>query len=169
MEVSLTPGALQSVERLTASHAGLVEALGVERWKVKTQTVIRAPYVAWRLTLALLINEAFRRDGKRRDVPRPTGTAIKRIARELNAVDRHPAMRGLAVIGWQAITFPVWWGAAGYFPAPMPSLQFVVLKPEWTIENGKKITTWSPTEGVAPEGDRLLMEETHLSVVRASG
>ena len=92
--------------------------------------------------------------------------AIKNIAREENAVLRHPGMRGLAMRGHQAGWFPAWAHPeqVEYSPLPVPGWRFVILGPMWIEDRYGIFTVWSEA-GLKPTEHRLLDESVHLAAM----
>lgn len=128
---------------------------------------VEAPYAVWKYVQGLLNNQIFGpRGGKKTE---KGFTAMRRITRELNYVEFHPALSGTAMFGWHGDRFPVWQQDADdrgriWTPYPTPGHDFRILEPVWEHPEGEqKLTRWLPkTSGPG----RLCLEETHLRLQR---
>lgn len=90
---------------------------------------------------------------------------MRRIATAQNIVLRHPAMKGLAMLGTHAGWFPVWVDGFGN-RTPIPNGgKFVVLGAR-TVEGQRKmpITVWVEG-GIAPLDHWLAQEESHTALL----
>lgn len=133
----------------------------------KNTVDIDAAAVAWKHVQGLLYKSTF---GPRGGVKRQNDfVALRRITRELNYLESHPAMHGLAMLEWQPDIFPVWKQEPDeqgriYTPYPRPGHQFVILAPEWEKVPGEPRTTRWLERKSAP--GRLGDEAVHLRLQR---
>ena len=169
MWVRLTERRLEAIECRVPEF--LWDELTVERVQIaKTVADVRAPAIAWKLISEILLRDIYNRAGQRRTaLPRFMTHATQVIVRALNANERHPALRGVGMVGYQAEAFPVWRQPVDdrerlftIFPA---AGEFLVLKPIWQTVNGQRTTVWGPG-GSSPGEDRLAEEGTHLRISR---
>lgn len=137
----------------------------------KTFVIIDAAYAAWLSAYDALYAWNYGPRGGRTQGNAARFSAMRRITKELNYVDTHPAFQGLAMFGLVTETFPAWKidtepGRFLYSPYPQPGHQFVILTPTW--QNRKwgdrpQLTWW--TEQPSGVG-RLAQEQLHLSLWR---
>lgn len=169
MWVRLTQRRLEAIE----SHvpASLWDELCVEQREISRTVIdVRAPAIAWEFVKQILLDDVYNRLGQRRvALPRFMAQTAQVVTQALNAAERHPALRQVGMVGFQAEAFPVWTQPLDarervftIFPA---AGNFQVLKPVWSIINGQRTTTWN-VNGNSPDGDRLGEESTHLNVLR---
>jgi hypothetical protein len=128
---------------------------------------VEAPYVAWKHVHGLLYRRTFTRRGGIQS--QTMFTTLKRVTKELNYIETHPALMGLAMFEWQPDIFPVWKMDTDhlgriYSPAPLPGHQFVILAPIWERPEGEpRLTRWLERPS-APGW--LCVEDTHLRLMR---
>jgi hypothetical protein len=129
---------------------------------------VEAPYVVWKHVHGLLYKEAFKPRGTYRYGGSSTLTSLKRVTKEMNYIETHPALSRYAMIEWQPDVLPVWkvtpdnFGRE-YSPMPHPGHEFVVLTPMWERTAGQRVTRWVERES-GP--GRLGTEELHLRLQR---
>lgn len=135
-------------------------------WR-NTVVDIDAAAVAWRHVQEHLYRSTF---GPRGGIKRQGDfVALRRITRELNYLESHPAMFGLAMLEWQPDVMPAWKQEPDdmgriYTPYPRPGHQFVILAPEWEKRRGEPRTTRWLERKSAP--GRLGDEAIHLRLQR---
>lgn len=142
-------------------HPELEELLEVERRDAGTFVWIRAPFAAWENVQETLFSLTFTpRGGREQDVPGYFFRALRAITTSLNVYERHPALKGLAMLGHHAETFPVWvTGEQIWSPRPVDG-EFVVLRPHFLTEAGRAITKWDG-DGIGRRVDWLHDEALH--------
>jgi len=139
---------------------------------------VEAHYVTWEIAKQrMLFTYLSRRHARKSDTPQPAMAALKGIAREQNAILRHPAMRKKGMAGEQNGWFPAWElpeadfsVPGGRYYSPMPPLEighnawrYVVLGPVWHDDRHGRYTTWSE-KGLYPARHWLAEEGTHTSL-----
>lgn len=131
-----------------------------------TQVTICAPYVAWqqindRLVAAYLTPSV----GAKRSVQKQVMRMLHRVATSQNRVLRHPALKGLAMLGTHGGWFPVWIADDGR-RSPMPNGgRFVVLGPRLVdSDRATPYTVWVE-DGIVPADHWLAQEETHTALL----
>lgn len=132
----------------------------------RTQVTICAPYLAWqqindRLVAAYVTPTV----GTKRSAQKQVMRMLHRIATAQNRVLRHPAFKGLAMLGTHGGWFPAWIDAHGW-ASPMPnSGRFVVLGPR-LVDGGRATpyTVWVE-DGIVPADHWLAQEETHTALL----
>lgn len=131
---------------------------------------IEAPYAAWWFIQQRLSARVFGpRGGRSNNVPGSWFVALRSITRELNTIDKHPALKGKGMLGWHGVKIPAWiTGPETYTPYPQLDKPFVRLEPEWlSTFNGQKYTMWSPRSG---DGAEVASHESvHLLLWRHPG
>lgn len=144
--------------------------LCTETVAAQTRFDVRAPAIAWLFAREVLAETIFNHRGNRRTgTPRSLFGLMTDVTTWLNELERHPAMRGLAMLGQHAQWFPVWsqWEDDRqriFSPYPNPG-KFTILTPTWASYQQRQVTTWGLDGVLPPSGDRLASEDTHLSVV----
>ena len=132
----------------------------------KTQVEIRAPYIAWQIINDRLVQEYSSRSvGSNRPVQKQIMRMLHRIATSQNRVMRHPALKGLAMLGTHGGWFPVWIDAQGWrSPVPTDGV-FTVLGPR-LVDSGRApcYTVWTE-DGSVPTDDWLAQEQTHTALL----
>lgn len=107
-------------------------------------------------------------DTLRRGLSSSVSGAFKDLSHAIGTYSRHPAWRGVGLLGHHPEVFPAWWTADGYSPRPLTNGRFVILAPVWHCDPAyptERFTLWSePTPDAAPEG-RLLNAEIHEAFV----
>lgn len=92
--------------------------------------------------------------------------ALRDLVAAINEEARHPALRGVGMVGHHARCFPVWdLGDGSWSPSPLHS-KFEVLRPDWRIDDehpSTKFTIWT-SDGFACES-RLFDEALHWRFV----
>lgn len=171
MWVRLTYRQYRMALRVTALDEGMHNALTESTHVNKgTATEVEAPYAAWRYTAMLLRDVAFGPRGGRLSTAGVEFNALKAITKELNFIDKHPALTRAALFGEHPLIIPVWKITPTerdprlYSPYPMPGREFVVLTPWIQRESGRARLTWW-VEKPSGEG-RLAHEELHLPLWR---
>lgn len=130
---------------------------------------VRAPFAAWELVAEVCEQRVFTPKGARRGGVRFLGAALRTVAREMNAVLKHPALRAVAMIGHHAVVIPAWRQDPRddfdrvWWPSPIIGAEFVVLRPTWHDEGGRRLTTWG-RDGIGSRNDWLNDEASHLAV-----
>ena len=125
---------------------------------------IDAPYACWVFLQQRLIGHVFSARGGRRKVPSPPAVTLRRVTTALNFMDRHPALKGVGMVEWQALRIPAWEIDGRLSLYPQRGHRFVILTPEWlTARNGTKVTTWIQSDGDPVE------ERAHLLLWRHPG
>jgi hypothetical protein len=168
MWVRLTLTGMKMCRRLVMLDDEMLAALDRNVTPHKERGVdVDAPYVVWKHIYYLLHRQTFGpRGGKKSETSFNT---LQRITRELNYMEHHPALYGVAMVEWQNDLLPVWKitpDAEGrsYTLVPTPGNQFVILQPVWD-RNPQigKVTRWMER----PSGPGVLCrEETHLRLQR---
>lgn len=171
MRVRLTRNRLHRLIDIVPSN--VAEELQIEHEYHGTYEVtVRAAYIAWEMAQQALVDELFNpRGGVRKDANRSLVGALRAITRSKNAYDRHPALRGAAVLGHPTpVTFPVWElpepepNGMIYSPIPTVGCRFLVLRPHLLTEPGRRVTVWDE-QGIAPSHDRLADEQVHQAFI----
>jgi hypothetical protein len=165
MRVRLTGPHFVHLERQIGSSGLLHEAFTRDREFVPgTKGVdIVAPYIAWEILMDRLMDTFMTgRRARRSDLPSSGMRLISRIAKAKNAVDRHPALKRVGMLGMQGGWFPLWRSPDGVLsPRPVEGWQFVVLGAHWQDRNGvTPVTTWEEY-GVYPKNHWLADEAAH--------
>lgn len=136
------------------------------------RVTVDAAYVAWTRVRDGLAARAFTRAGTHNgEVPRMVARALGDVVRAMNALDAHPALRGLSMIGFQPGRFPVWQinpslDTRGriWTPEPQPGRLFAVLEPfHHEGAGGSRFTTWMTGLGLMTQ--RLDDERLHLALL----
>ncbi len=166
MIIALGKAQARAVER-AVDNLGLgaffIEGPPIERNLIAK--TYEAPYVGWERVKNELLPQALTITGGRRaGSPAALRGAIQKIGSAQAAVVRHPAMRGLSMLGHQGGWFPAFRTAAGWSPMPQPGSVFAVLGPVWTTiwTEKQRLTVWT-TEGNWPRGHWLSTEAPHLA------
>jgi len=130
---------------------------------------VEAPYAAWWYAQQRLMSRVFGpRGGRAGGVPAKDFVALRAITRELNIIDKHPALVGKQVVGWYGVSIPAWKREnRTYSPYPQPGRPFAVLRPDWYLgSNGIKLTRWVETSDAV---GRMADESVHLALWRHPG
>ena len=171
MIVTLTPRQIKVIRPVLGEDL-ICRMFGREQTVSRTgssYTEVTLPYIGWQIIQDRMIDTYLTRHrGRRNDAPKPALAAMTRIARELNAVVRHPAMKRVAMLGVQGGWFPVWETAEGY--SPMPGIgRFVVVGPRLMHAlRGTAFTVWTP-EGLYPATHWLADERSHTELLTKHG
>lgn len=135
-------------------------------------TDITAPFIGWQIVKQRLIDTHLSPTlGRQAHTPDSAMRTLKRISAAQNTMMRHPAMKGIAMLGVQAGWFPVWVedGIEGFSPVPTPNGRFVVIGPIWRqADRAAPITTWGE-RGVVPHWHWLASEDAHSSLLCEQG
>lgn len=171
MIVRLTPHGHKVVLRTVVMDEGMHDELQADVTTVGAVVEIQAAYAAWRYVYLRLYDKTFGPRGGKQGATRVEFTALRRITKELNYVDKHPALQGLAMIGLHADLFPVWEiepserDPRKYSPYPIPGHQFVVLSPVWYDgQHQTRVTRWVDN---VDSPSRLADEHLHLKLWRS--
>lgn len=152
---------------LCAKDEAIRNALTEEVISTTGTRLVNAPYAAWKFAYRQLYDVNFGPRGARRVYGKTAVyTALKRITKEINYYDTHPAMYGCGMFGIETEIFPAWKiGEKRYSPYPQPGHEFVVLVPKCQDNPnlGPKLTWW--VESPTAEG-RLSRESEHLPLWR---
>lgn len=93
--------------------------------------------------------------------------ALQDLVKAANEEARHPALRGVGMVGHETRVFHAWnVGVDLWSPFPIKGERFEILKPYWAVNEeypSEKFTLWSP-EGYAPPS-RLDDEALHWRFV----
>lgn len=132
----------------------------------KSQVTVCAPYLAWQTISDRLVSEHLTRSvGSKRSVQKQVMRMLHRIATAQNRIVRHPAVKGLAMLGAQGGWFPVWIDANGY-RSPMPNGgRFTVLGPRLHDTGRAACYTVWVEDGWWPADHWLAQEETHTALL----
>lgn len=132
----------------------------------KTGLSVVAPYVAWERAMVMLNDQFWTHRPRTADpVPHHVRVMMRRIATAQNAVIRHPALKGLAMLGVHTGWFPVWIDENGY-RSPLPGAgRFTVLGAR-VVEGQRKtaFTVWVE-DGWWPADHWLAQQETHTALL----
>ena len=171
MIVRLTNGQVPLVE---SAFAGDFDDLAHFRSDVRQATMkqveIDAPYPTWDFVLRALVSSTVSPAGRKVvGAPVRSVNAIKAVRSAMGAYERHPALRGLGMVGWH---FGIIYGwaqerdAFGRLVSPMPNGgEFVELMPEHQGYDRFKVTVWSRSAQERVE-ERLAAERSHLRFQR---
>lgn len=177
MWIRLTKRGHHAVLRVIGSDDGMLEAFTNYVIPNGNRVDVQAPYAAWHFAQRQLYHTVFGpRGGRRARLSTTYHNAIKTITQEINMVDKHPALRNIAMLGWQTDVIPAWEldnfeermhtdaDARKYTPYPQPNKRFVLLSPVWEkIQGGTQVTRWVTN---IPGYGSLADEETHLVLWR---
>lgn len=175
MFVHLNDTQLDALDQVTAGDDPLVEALHFNRQQRSPHTwAIEAPYVGWDLVRRELFDRCYTSTGAVvRRQSRSYLTLMRRVVQAMNAVDRHPALRGAGLPGHgPAAMYPAWrrdevdqFGRL-WSPLPIVGNEFVLLAPQRDQVSGIAVTLWAPdAEGLARDW-HLADETVHLRLFR---
>lgn len=132
----------------------------------KTGLSVVAPYIAWERAQAMLLDTFWtHRPRGSEQPPHHVRVMMRRIATAQNTVLRHPAIKGLAMLGINAGWFPAWVDDEGR-RSPMPNGGRFVLLGARIIEGQRKtaFTVWVE-DGIAPVDHWLAQEEIHTALL----
>lgn len=114
------------------------------------------PAIAWRTIRDELARWAYGpqmtggRNAKNK-LPGSFYTAIQRISDAIGAMEAHPALRGMGMMGHHAQRIPVWnkypWDGhivIGWSPYPVEAAYMQVLVPRFLGDRGRNLTRWFP-------------------------
>lgn len=136
-----------------------------------------APYIALVFARQAMIDECYTsRNTMRRGLSKSHFLALKDVTTATNVYARHPALRGVGMVGHHTEILHVWEACSPldgrvFNPFPDPLERFVVLRPVWHIDElnaGMKITLWS-ADGPAPSDDRLADVQLHYRLLVGVG
>lgn len=166
MNVHLTVTHHRTLLRVTAGTTLADVFTRDVRPSTKTGISVAAPYVAWELAVRQLM-EVFwtHRPPDVNHVPKHVRIMLRRIAAAQNAFIRHPALKGVAMLGVHSGWFPVWIDDEGR-RSPTPTDGRFALLGARTIEGQRKtaFTVW--VEGGAVQADHwLAQEQTHTALL----
>lgn len=169
MIVNVTPRQFQYIEAL-AGDGVLADTFRRDHQRTGKGTWfdVTAPYLAWEI-IARRLEAAYLAPslGRTPKTPDAALRLIAHIAKAQNTMQRHPAMRGAAMIGIQAGWFPVWIHSTGIVsPMPLPGATFTVIGPKWSMnDRGMRVTRWDPS-GMWPRSHWLASEDAHTRLLR---
>lgn len=173
MKIQFTAQQFIAVSKVATSVPLLAEWVTPERVIPvgRTASIVEAPYVAWLQLRDILLGQLHKPSGARvRSVPRSQGKATQKIVAAINAADRHPALRDVAMASLEADSFPVWELAKPdergrvWSMYPTPGAHFAVLVPHWDWSSG--LTYWRPNIwAVDRPANPLYDERTHLQLI----
>mgnify|MGYP000611959202 CR=1 FL=1 len=135
---------------------------------------IEAPYVAWDLVRRDVFDLCYTQTGAvRKRQSQSYGTLLRRVVQAMNAVDRHPALRGVALPGHgPAAMYPAWRRDIGdqfgriWSALPIIGNEFALLAPQRHEVGGVAVTLWAPdAEGLGRDW-YLADEAVHLRLFR---
>lgn len=142
------------------------------------------PYIVWVAVFKELYARAYmKREWRGGHLPARVVNTIKALAGALNAWERHPALRNIAVLNYQSgPQLPAWPMPFGYAwastntarpwitdwaPFPIEGVTPVVLRPDWFTQRQGRMTRWLPVEGLAADHHRIAGEDA-LRVLAAT-
>lgn len=123
---------------------------------------VRMPFTAWLMVQNLLVDHTFNRKGQlSRSVATSQFTALRNVARGVNAYKRHPAWRGVGMQDYQTEILYGWATDNVLLPRPLSNSMFVALVPRWYEEPIGPVTLWRPEAESILVDDRLFDESLH--------
>lgn len=172
MDVVLMARQVMAIDRVVRDPA-LLREMQIHRDPYgRAGSIISAPYVAWVMVRDVMVNATFKPSGALGRVPRAQAGCVQRIVKAINTMDRHPALRQVAMSGIMAGVFPVWEALPSdpfkrvWTPMPTPGQPFCILWPQWHFDEGYTAWVAKPVEDAVGLGDgRLRDEKTHLALI----
>lgn len=111
------------------------------------------------------------RETMRRGLSSSEHGALRDLVTSINVEQRHPALRGVGMVGHVAQFFPVWPRQVGDVPwslLPYEGAAMQILRPVWHCDENHgsvKVTLWSTEGGYAPSESRLFDPALHWRFV----
>lgn len=166
MNVSLTETHYRTLLRVTAGTP-LQQVFTREVITTsKTGLSVVAPYIAWEHAQSMLTSMYWtHRPKPAAQPPHHVRVMMRRIATAQNAHLRHPAMKGLAMLGVHIGWFPVWIDSEGR-RSPMPNGGRFAVIGSRVVEGQRKspFTVWVE-DGAFPADNWLAQEQTHTALL----
>lgn len=164
MEVRLSSAQYNELVRLCDDDRQFDRWLDAAAHPSPSIWVVVMPAIGWLRAKEHLAMRCFNARGYRTArVPKTAAVALTRVARELNLLHMHPALRDISLPGRSGGLIPAWRqeGERPWSEFPVAGGKFEILTPEWAKVGGLEITTWVPRPAsiVAP----LLDENEHLA------
>lgn len=170
MIVNVTMTQAQEIDAV-AGDGLLADTMRRDRVPVKTRCDITAPFVAWEIiTQRLMERHLSPTLGRTMNTPMKVLRLLTAISKANNKYVRHPVWRGSAMQGIVDGWFPAWRfpepvGDYLYSPRPTPGGVFVLLGPDYQLQNkADRITMWTQF-GLVPTSHWLASEDAHTRLI----
>lgn len=128
-----------------------------------TMTIVDAPYTMWQYVFVELERAGISAKGRKaRGIPMRVVSALTAVRRAMGGEERHPARKGIGMIGFHFEYLPAWERPDGtYDPFPNGGT-FWMLAPEHMGTADQQFTVWSRRRPEECLEQRLAAESLHL-------